>query len=560
MLRYLLCAASLAVLLMPQSALRADVITYADGRVIKGLIEETAGAAENVTIQTDAGRLSIPKGRIANVQAESKAQGHIHIGDAFRGRQKYAEAMREYQRAIDLEPANPAARQGLDATQAAIDAQQTSSRQDALKEIDTITSDVQLLIAQKQFEKAEQLLQEADRRVPNDQQRAKLKLLISNLYYQWGSDRKDKLDLGGAEEKYRLALTANPDNRDVVEEMLRLWENKPDKREQIANIYATMLEHHPDDKDLRKKLADIYFTMDRYEDAAKNYLVLYQASDTFRGTVVEERLKSLLDRLHRQYARGRDYDKAIYYFQILATLDDETDPSQVIFYQYLKAAAATGENDPVGQLNLAQFAEKNGLDEQALSKYRTLEKANQTRDAARQGIARYAQKALGDAVFQYKQGNFELAMALANSVRSDFPDVVEVQDTAGELIGKAQAEAERNRRQARERSRDILKRADEFYNQATNYFNDLFSLERRNNPYMMSTRQEAIKYYRYAIQAYGDALRIDPSLAQDSTSLVNVRMNECRERLRKLTGGTVDPFRAGGKIPNVTQNTAPMTR
>ena len=68
----------------------------------------------------------------------------------------------------------------------------------------------------------------------------------------------------------------------------------------------------------------------------------------------------------------------------------------------------------------------------------------------------------------------------------------------------------------------------------SSHFNNLFSTERHNNPRLLSDRSEAKKYFRLAINAYQEALQLDPTLGTESESLVNVKLNEARNYLARL--------------------------
>jgi tetratricopeptide (TPR) repeat protein len=237
-----------------------------------------------------------------------------------------------------------------------------------------------------------------------------------------------------------------------------------------------------------------------------------------------------------EYARHKDYDKAIYYFQVLAAIDREnTNPADIVYYQFLKMQSQTPASDEKGRIKLAEFAEQNGLDQEALDQYRKLAKSAAVGKLAQGGIDRYATKAFQAAQIQFQSGNYSLAGALADQVRTDFPNSSQVVDRAIELAEKARAEEVKDRRQRRELAKDVVQRADEFYQQAMASYNNIFSTERTSNPMIGTDRSMAQKYFQLAIQAYQEALRIDPSLGTETASLVQVRLNECQDLLQRLS-------------------------
>jgi tetratricopeptide (TPR) repeat protein len=266
-----------------------------------------------------------------------------------------------------------------------------------------------------------------------------------------------------------------------------------------------------------------------------HYLELYKQSEQWKGTVVERKLIEGLDKLHRQYARAKDYDKAIRTYNLLASLDPATDSTAVVYYEYLKRANALGAEDFKGRLALARFAEQNGMDAEALEKYKSLVNYESTHDEALAGMTRYAAKQLSMAQLHFNSRNYTLAQTLADQVRKDFSYIDAVAEKAAEIIGRAEAEIAREQRQQTERAQGVLRSADEFYAQADRHFQNLFSTERRNNPYLMSDRQEALRYYQLAIGAYEEARRLNPALGQDPNSLINVRLQEAYRRIASLT-------------------------
>jgi tetratricopeptide (TPR) repeat protein len=523
-----------ALLLFMAGWAQADIVTYKNGKVIKGIIEAQPGETDTVTLITDTGKIRIPRIRISAIQQESKSQGYLNIGAQYAAKGDLSGAIRAFQQAVDSDPANQNAKKLLDEAQAKLVEQQRTSRSDALNQIDKLGAQAKDLIKKGEFKQAENILKDADRLVPNAEQRAKLAGLISNMYLAWAEEREDKLDHTGSEQKLNLALAADPNNEKVVEKMLTLWEEDPAKRSQTVNIYETILERHPEDRILRKKLGDLYYKMNRIEDATHHYLELYKESKEYREGEVETRLIECLNKLHLQYARQKDFDKAIYYFQLLAALDQSVDPTEVISYQYAKREKDLNPKDLKGRLALAQFAEQNGLTQNALEQYRILFKIPQSKAVALAALTRFAQKNMTTARQQFQTGNYLMAAAMADQTRSEFPEIVKVQEEAADLIGRAAAEQAKDRRQKRELAKDVLKRGDEFYQQGQVHLNNLFSTERTNNPRLMSDRDMAKNYFTLAIKAYQEALQLDPSLGTDAESLVNVNLAQARTMLDRL--------------------------
>lgn len=518
---------------------KADVITYENGRQLKGITQPLPQEPDYILFTSYLGTAKILKSRIQSIQEEPAAQGHIHIGRQYRQQSNFEEALKSFIKALELDPDNAEARQLRDQVQAEIAQQEQMKREHAIDQIDQLTAQARQLIENNKFQQAEDLLKQADNLVPTDPQKDHLASLISELYWKWALEHEDKMDKTGAEEKLNLALAADPENVKVIDRLLQLWEDDPTKKEQSANVYETILNRHPERDELRKTLANLYFDLGRLEDATHHYLLLYQENpDRYQDTAMEEKLLRALDQLHRKEARQKHYDQAIYYFKLLSTIDPATDPTAVLYYQFLQRAQDVEPDDWEGKLELAAFAEENHLDQRAIQLYTDLVEHEPTREEALQGLKRFARQDLQQAQDLFQNGDFALARTLANEVRrkfGQFSNMDPILEEASRLIGHANARIEQQRMANQEQARELARRGDEFYNKAWFHMENIFSTERRDMPNLVSHRLEAVKYFRLAIQAYEQALRIRPSLRNDSTSLVNVRLQESRQRLQALT-------------------------
>ncbi len=513
---------------------RGDVITTTDNRVLRGIILSAPNDSDRVLIQTAMGRMTVPRARIRELVEESKVEGHLHIGRDYLQRGNLAEAIETFQKALEEAPDSGPAREMLDEAQARLDESRRVSRDQAIVQIDQLREQARGLIERQRFEQAEQLLTEASRLVPTPNQRREIRHLISDLYLAWGIDRQDRLDPIGAEEMFERAFQANEENEDAINRLLQMWETTPDKKGQAARIYEQLVNLNPTDRNLRLKLADLYYESGSHEDAAHHYLQLFRESDDYRGTRTEQRMLDSLDRLHLRYARERNYDQAIRYYQLLATLDPMTDPSAVVHYEYLKRQSETNLEEPAKRLELAQYAERSGLDREALEHYRALLESPGQREEAQKAIERYAQRRLQDAEIQFRHGNFQLASTMALQVRDEFPTALNVDERINQIINYSQAQMQAMQQQSRDRALDLVETANQLKREADVFFNQIFWTDRQNVPYLVSPRQEAIRYYQMAIQTYREALRLDPSLVR-TDPLIQVRQRESEARLARLT-------------------------
>lgn len=530
--------AVLALLLAGQGPARADVVTYKDGKIVKGIAEEMPGNPEFIAFSNEMGRITIPKTRIQGIKKESKAQGYLEISQALLGKSRFDDALLKTQQALELEPANAAALQLKSEIQVKQAAQMSKERADAIGQIDKLGVKARELIQKGDFAGADKLLVDANKLVPSPEQKKRLAGLISDMYLAWADERADKLDLIGAEDRLNKALAANPNNDRVIEKMLKLWEKDPQKRGDTARVYETILQRHPEDKALELTLANIYYEMgNRAEDAIRHYLNLFKGNEDYRGTEVERRLIESLDKLQRQYAAKRQFEQAIKYFDVLAVLAPQrANPTDKIYYLFYQKGQGVKPEDYPARLELANYARLNGLQQEALDQYHSLAKVEvpEVQAAALQGITLFANAGLQNAQMQFEKGNYSLAKSMADSLKKEFPEVQDIKEPVAELIGKAQAEEIKEQRNRRQLAQAVLARAEEFYQTAYFHYQNLFSTQRNNLPVLISDRTNAINYFQYAIDAYQEALRIDPSLGTETNAIVNVKLAQAKELVLRL--------------------------
>ena len=108
-------------------------------------------------------------------------------------------------------------------------------------------------------------------------------------------------------------------------------------------------------------------------DAEKHYRAAYTEDPSYEQAMYS--LARVLNETHKRMAAQKNYDQAIYYYQLLTNIDPNADPTKVNFYQFLKQRAELDPEDLRGKLELAQFAEKTALEEEALETARRIDRS-----------------------------------------------------------------------------------------------------------------------------------------------------------------------------------------
>lgn len=539
---------AVALLLAGASApVQADILVLNNNREMKGVVDEDASDAEKVKFSSATGSIMIPRSRIKSIKEEPEAQGYVHIGDDFMRLGDLEQAVSAYRRALDADPDFDTAASRLEEARQAIQDRERAMRDEQLRQIDVLMKDVRDLIRREDFEAAEALLEKASDLVPDPKQREPLQDLIAELYLAWARERLDKLDTPGAEQKLNLALAASPGNEEVMTLLLSLWEDQPAKQEQTLRVYKTVLERKPEDDMLRRRVADMMFQKDELEDAIYHYLLLYNKSDRFKGTSLEQRVVETLEKLHLRKAQEGDFEKAIYYYNLLGEIVPDLDPVVLTYYRYLNRASEIAPGDLDAQVELAEYAEINGLRSLALENYRRILEKDPDNEAARDALNRFALQLINQAEASLDARDYYLARTYAERVIRQYPDSDEAVLRARQIRGIAENEIVRDEREKRELAKEYIDKGDYYYERANQYFRDLQSTETRINSPYSTPKSDATRFYEYAIQAYETAIEIDPSLSDSPTSLVGPNLRESRRNLSILKAGPPRVGLPGGR-------------
>lgn len=512
----------------------ADVLILTNNREMKGVVDESASDDEKVKFSSATGSIMIPRSRIKAIQREPEAQGYVHIGDDFMRLGDLDQAVAAYQQALDADPDFDTAASRLEDARQAMKDRERAARDEQLRQIDVLMSDVRGLIRRDDFEAAEALLEKASDLVPEAKQREPLQDLIAELYLAWARERLDKLDTPGAEQKLNLALAASPGNEAVMTLLLSLWEDQPEKQDQTLRVYKTVLERKPGDDLLRRRVADMLFQKDELEDAIYHYLLLYNKSDRFRGTSLETRVVETLEKLHLRKAQEGDFEKAIYYYNLLGEIVSDVDPIVLTYYRYLNRASQIDPDNMEAQVELAEYAEINGLRTLALANYRRILEKDPDNEAANDALNRFALQLINQAEASLDARDYYLARTYSERVIRQYPNSDEAVLRARQIRGIAENEIVRDERQKRELAKEYIQKGDYYYERANQYFRDMQSTEMRTNSPYSTPKSNATRFYEYAIQAYETAIEIDPGLSDSPTSLVGPNLREARRNLSIL--------------------------
>lgn len=519
---------------------RADVVILRTGDKVVGLVKDMPSNPDKVLLITASGQVEIPRKQILQRTKEPASTGYRRIAQEYMNGGQWNLALQTLEKASEEEPHDPEVpgllaevrkkmvQEGL----SKIEAQASLNRQ-RLNEVED-------LIANKDFEKAQNLLDSVQATSPTSQLLTRWTHLTASLQVAWGLDREDKLDTAGAASHFKQALVYEPQNQTAMDHLLNLWAGDPTHRKDVIAGYKRKLEEDPKDLLAARKLADLYLSSGEVATALP-YLQKVVDSGKFSNLGYGKRLSNAYATLAGNAAQKKDYAKAIALYTDFLNRVPGADPQPLYYYQYLQRYAKLEPSDFNGKADLAEFLKSKGLDAQAKEDITNILDQDPKNQKALDLLKDYAQQDLGEVQQDFQQGRYEMAMAGAQKLTTSYTNLPDIVEKASDIYARAEIEAKRAERDRQNRARDLVTLGDQYYQQAYFYANQMKSNQQNPDVRVVSNRHEAIKYARRGIEAYKQALQINPNAGTLSGGDLNFKIRDLNQLLNSLTAPPI-PF------------------
>jgi len=525
---------------------RADIVILRTGDKVVGLVRDMPSDPGKVLLVTANGEVVIPRQQIVEHTKEPASTGYRRIAEVYMERSQWETALKTLETAAQLDPPDPEVPRLLE---------QARERlvQDGLSQIEAENSlnrqrlnDVERLIADKDFEKAQSLLDSVNATSPTAEIQTRWTRLTVSLEIAWGLDREDKLDYSGAATHFKQALAYEPKNQTAVDHLLNIWADDPAHRTEVIQGYQRKLESDPSDILAARRLADLYLASGEVETALP-YLQKVVDSGKFKDLGYGERLSTAYSTLAGKAAEQKDFDKAIELYSEYLGRVPGADPRPLYFYEYLKRYDALAPDDIEGRAELAEFLKSKGLDAFALAEVRSILEKDPQNQRALALLKDYAQQRLEEVQQDFQQGRYALAMAGARDLTQSYTNLPTIVEQASDLYARSEIEMKRMERERQNQARELVTLGDQYYQQAYFYANQMKSTETDSNVRVISHRQEAIKYARRGILAYQQALQINPNIGNLVGGDVSFKINDLTQLYNSLTQPPVPFARIPGR-------------
>ncbi len=542
-------ALALAILLPSFTA--ADVIIMQDGSRLEGRVVEASDATERIAFISSSGRVELSRDRISEIIEEEDYQDFTHLGQQYLQAGNYSSAIQRFQKALEANPEAEVAKEGLEEAQAAISAQQQQMQRDERQEIDSTLEEISELIAENEY--SEKRYTEVEKQLDTimtsststEQQRQSAQRLMRDLYLAWAFARFDRLDYSGAEELYTRVLEMDPDNEEAREKLLVIWRDDPSKKPEVLKAYQQKLKEEPNNLELNKTVGNLLYEMQRYREAI-DPLTKVAAAGRYAGQGYEERLQNAY-RFSVQNLRGQGkLQEALDLLKEMFALGLTQDKSQLDRLEYEIAVAKLPEGDDYWRRR-AQLAREYlggpGLDQMLEDELLLALKSDPENEVALSGLRERAEERIQKIQTAMREGEYLVARNRAQrflETENRFPELVE---QASELYNKADLEAERAAKAARETAKQIAENGIQYYQQALRDVENMINQETLRQEAaqagdrsfsFMSFKQSAINNADNAIERFELALKYDPTLGGPTGMDLEQRIRDAKQLKRRL--------------------------
>ncbi len=502
----------------------ADILHMQDGQKQVGVIVKAKTNPSQVTIRTTSGEITIPRTKVSRIEEQSAAQSYGALGDAYVQSGNFDKAIESYETGLKSDPGNVDLQQKLQQARGGVSTK-TAATQAALDDKTRRVVDQAMQMARGgNFDQAYSTLKSVE---PSEFSPiyAQYRQSMADLYLMWGQTLLDRQDTGGAADKLNQVLKLDPSNATAKQLLIKTFEGDPTKLEETAKFY---LQSESGEEQL--KGADALYKLQRYEEAAQVYMK-YMSDPTLNSRFnITQRLQTLLDTLHQQYASRGDYRKALEYFQQYIQVKPDADPMPYSKYMYMIKRAETDMNNPNARFELASLAEQLGLIDTAKEEYRNILSLDPESSGALTALRKYADSDLADAREFLNQGQYTLAVQMAQKIPQQYPMYPDLLAQANQLLAQAQVEAQKVAQNSKAEARALAERGDNYYQQAMQYLGAYVSTETDQRRVIFSPRNEAAKYLGQAIFAWKTALQMDPSLGDATTYNLRFKIQDASNK------------------------------
>jgi hypothetical protein len=526
----------------------ADIVVMVDGTRLEGRVEPVGARSDRVALISGTGRIELPKKRIKEVIEEDDATDWSRIGAQYLITKNYEDALRMFQKSLELNPGMEAAQSGLKDAQGAIELKNQELQREFQQKMDVDLEEIADVIKAEQYD--EKKFEDIARKLnevllseeANDNQRQSARRLSRDLYLLWGFALFDRLDNKGAEDKYLKVQEMDPENEEARKKLLDIWQNDSSKRPEVLKARMKELNQDPNNLELNKVVGDLLYESRLYEEAIPP-LMKVNAAPRFEGQGYDYKLKTSFQFAVEEAMRQQKIEEAINMLKEMFSLGLTQDRTQIDRLNYELAVSKLPDSEDYWNMRARLARER--LSTPGLGGYKERELELILRSDPENLEAQQAFREIAEALISNIQNAFNGQDYLVARQKAEkflvkeqrFPDL---RDVAQDLYNRADIEAQRLLKQQREVAKQLADNAQVFYDKAQRDVQSMITQERlrqdaSNATYnYMNFKSSAIRNLNDAIDRWDMALEHDPSLGGVDSMDLKARISDANRQLRSL--------------------------
>jgi tetratricopeptide (TPR) repeat protein len=542
MRRHWLFVFSFAALVWLYSPLlaHADILVLTSGERRTGIVEDAPGQPDFLVLKSAGLAMHIPRDRVKEIIRESKGTTLLQMGRMQYDKGQFEEALEYFKQARDAEPDLKEATAWIAETEKELERRASDERRAQIEKIASNLRGARDASDAEEFEKANELLAEAESLKPTVTQSDEIQNIRISLLMSWAADRKDKLDKIGAAEKYQAVLKLAPKHIQATNELIDVWINDVGKTAEVRALLESKIGDDMNDMVTLSQLANLAYREQQYAKALPMYLKLYDSGD-YRDTSVSARLQTILENLRDEASSNGRLEEAIGYHKQLMEQFPDTSSRPLDFYEYNLRLGKIGGGDAQGYLELAEWAKTKDLEKNAKDLYSRVLDIDPENEAARAAIDAYAKAKLDEAVQIFHEGRYLMAQLWFDDLLKEYPKASDaIQKLAWDWSEKAKIKLINLNKENEEHAKDLIKSGDNYYDRALSEMSKLTASRDiyEPNPNYGNPRTEAAKYFRWAIKAYQQATYLGPSLPAVTRGELRTKQNDAEQKLQQMENPT----------------------
>ncbi len=542
-------------------SVQGDVVVFKDGERQEGIVTPAPGESDSILFQQISGQVKISRSRIESVIEEPDEVDFRKVGDLYFSAKRFDNALDYYKKAAEIKPNDKTLNERIQNVLSEIESVAQAKRTQELAKLDKTQDEIDAKIKAKNFEVADLMAKKVSEASASDKQKDRLTEQKKRILKGWGMERLDKMQEDEAAKRFEQYLELDPGDKEVYDALIRIWGKRPEKAEQVMAAYEVELKLNPDDNETRKKLALKYddqirsmrrnITKDSTPEeiravdektiqlqvkALRELEILYQ-NEKYKTPAVETALVQSLQALWNWEKENGTYESKVAAYKHLQQYDPKASDRELYVLEYREKLAKLDPKNIEGRTSLTLTLLQQGVADMARVEFDALKKEYPDHKSVKKVWKAYAADDVRRVQSLFAQNKYDETITDAQTCIRRYPEFRDVVDECQRITNMAQVEKAKIVKQEKDIALKYKDLGDQYFTQAEMYLTNMSNQELVQTR-IRSESNEAIRYFRMAVEQYDQALLRAASLDEVERQSVTERRQTAVSRLAKLTDTT----------------------